>query len=98
MPPAEVAPRRRRGEGLVLVVVAALSALPAAVLAVGDAFAIQVVAAAVGAALITVGATLLRAGSPRRHKSELQRLVAAFGWFLCCAGLIGVLAGIGLYH
>jgi uncharacterized membrane protein HdeD (DUF308 family) len=83
---------------LVLCTVAVLSVVPAALLAADGAFAIQVIAAVLGALLVTAGATLLRAGWTRRRESELWRLLAASGWFLCCAGLIGVLAGIGLYH
>ena len=67
-------------------------------LAVSGAFRIQVVAAAAGAAMATGGVALGLIDLPRRRSSELHNLLAAFGFFLLCGGVVLMLAGIGLYH
>lgn len=58
----------------------------------------QVVAAAAGALTATGGAALLQVGLPRRRLSDFHHLLAAFGFFLMCAGAVAMLAGVGLYH
>jgi hypothetical protein len=67
-------------------------------LALGGAEAIQVAAAAGGAAAAAVGVGLARAAWPRRKASEVPRLLFALGFFSVCAGIVTMLAGIGLYH
>ena len=78
--------------------VGALRALVPSVLAAGGAFRVQVLAAAAGAAMATGGVALGLVGLPRRRSSELHNLLAAFGFFLLCGGVVRMLAGIGLYH
>ena len=59
---------------------------------------IQLVAATVGALLATGGVALLLLGWPRRRCSDVHHLLAAVGFFLFCAGVVAMLAGVGLYH
>jgi hypothetical protein len=75
----------------------ACAAVPAA-LAASGALRVQVFAASAGSLMVACGAAALRAGWRGRHTSELRRLAAAFGFFLCCAGSVLLLAGVGLYH
>lgn len=77
---------------------AALFALVPSLLAVGGALPIQVVAAAVGALMATGGVAMGLVGWPRRRHSDIHHLLAATGFFLLCAGVVGMLAGVGLYH
>jgi hypothetical protein len=79
------------GFGLLLVAIPSL-------LAASGALPIQVVAAAGGAFGAASGASLIRVGWPHRRRSEVQRLLAAFGFFLLSAGTVAMLAGVGLYH
>lgn len=58
----------------------------------------QVTAATIGAALLTGGAALAVWGWPRRRESEALRLALSAGFFLICAGIVAMLAGVGLYH
>jgi hypothetical protein len=74
-----------------------LFALVPSRLATTGALGVQVVAAAAGALIATGGAALVRLGWPR-ERSDLDHLVAAFGFFLVCAGAVAMLAGVGLYH
>jgi len=76
----------------------ALFALVPARLALRGAASIQVAAAAAGAVLAATGVALIRAGWPRRRQSETARLLFSAGFFLVCAGTVGMLAGVGLYH
>ncbi len=91
---------RDRGVGgwLWLTGVAALCASVPAALALSSALEIQVIAAAAGATMATGGFAVGRAAWPGWRRSELRRLVLAVGFFMCCAGLILMLAGIGVYH
>ena len=63
-------------------------------LALSGAFRIQVVAAAAGAAMATAGVAFGLTGLPRRLSSDLHSLLAAFGFFLLCGGVVLMLA----YH
>ena len=83
---------------LVVAGIDVLCALVPSVLAASGALRVQVVAAVVGAAMATAGVALGLAGWPRRRSSELHNLLAAFGFFLLCGGVVLMLAGIGLYH
>jgi hypothetical protein len=75
----------------------ACAAVPVA-LAASGALRVQVLAASAGTVMVACGAAALRAGWSGRRMSELRRLAAAFGFFLCCAGTVTLLAGVGLYH
>jgi hypothetical protein len=75
-----------------------LVALVPSLLATSGALWIQVVVATAGALMAAGGAALLRVGWPRRRGSEVHHLLAAFGFFLLCAGAVAMLAGVGLYH
>ena len=77
---------------------AVLFALVPSLLAASGALRIQVVAAAAGALLATTGAVLGTVSWPKRRQSEVHHLLFAVGFFLLCAGVVGMLAGIGLYH
>jgi len=77
---------------------AVLFALVPSLLAASGAPRIQVVAAAAGALLATTGAVLGTVSLPKRRRSEVHQLLFAVGFFLLCAGVVGMLAGIGLYH
>lgn len=77
---------------------AVICALVPLLLAVGGALRIQVAAAAMGAAMATGGVGLGLVGLPRRRRSELHNLLAAFGFFLLCGGVVLMLAGVGLYR
>jgi hypothetical protein len=83
---------------MVVVVMGGLCSLVPLLLALSDAFRIQVVAAAAGAAMATAGVASGLAGLARPRSSELHNLLAAFGFFLLCGGVVLMLAGIGLYH
>jgi hypothetical protein len=63
-----------------------------------DALAIQVLGAGAGATAFTAGCGLTSSNWGRWRDSELHRLAGASGFFLCCLGVFGMLAGIGLYH
>jgi hypothetical protein len=75
-----------------------LFALVPSRLATSGALGIQVVAAAAGALAATAGAALVRLGWPHRRRSDLHNLLAAFGFLLVSAGVVAMLAGVGLYH
>lgn len=75
-----------------------LSLLVPALLATSGALPIQLLAAAAGALMVSAGASCLFVAWPQRRSSDLRHLLAAFGFFLLCAGLVGMLAGVGLYH
>ena len=75
-----------------------LFALVPARLAATGALQIQIVAAAVGAVVAPGGVALLRLGWSRRRHSDVHHLLAALGFFLLCAGVVAMLAGVGLYH
>lgn len=77
---------------------AVLFGLVPAYLAATGALTVQVMAAAGGALLAGIGAALADASRPRRRGSELHNLLFSVGFFLLCAGLVGMLAGIGIYH
>jgi len=77
---------------------AVLFALLPSLLAASGALRIQVVAAAAGALLATTGAVLGTVSWSKRRQSEVHHLLFAVGFFLLCAGVVGMLAGIGLYH
>lgn len=83
---------------LPLVGLGLLLALVPSLLAASGALAIQVVAATAGALLATGGAALVRVGWAHRQRSDLHHLVVAVGFFLLCAGMVAMLAGVGLYH
>ena len=83
---------------LVVAGIGVLCALVPCVLGASGALRVQVVAAVVGAAMATGGVALGLAGWPQRRSSELHNLLAAFGFFLLCGGVVLMLAGIGLYH
>lgn len=89
---------RRTRRWLPVAGLALLLAVVPARLATSGALGIQVVAAAAGALMATAGAALMRVGAPRRRRSDLRHLRAAFGFFLLCAGAVAMLAGVGLYH
>ncbi len=78
--------------------VAALCALVPVGLALSGAFQIQVTTAAAGAVMTTGGFALARAVWPGRRQSDLRRLLLSVGFFVGCAGVILMLAGIGIYH
>lgn len=90
--------RRSRAVPSWTVAAGALFALVPARLALRGAASIQVAAAAAGAVLAATGVALIRAGWPRRRQSETARLLSSVGFFLVCAGKVGMLAGVGLYH
>jgi hypothetical protein len=75
-----------------------LFALVPSRLAAPGALQIQIVAAAVGAVVATGGVALVRLGWPRRRHSDVHHLFGALGFFLLCAGVVTMLAGVGLYH
>lgn len=77
---------------------AVLFALVPSLLASSGALRVQVVGAAAGALVGTTGAVLGTVSWPKRHRSEVHHLLFAVGFFLVCAGVVGMLAGIGLYH
>jgi len=78
--------------------VGAVCSLVPLLLAVSGAFRVQVAAAAAGALMMTAGVAFGPTGLPRRRRSELHNLLAAFGFFLIRGGVVLMLAGIGLYH
>jgi hypothetical protein len=82
----------------VVVAMGGLCAVVPVLLPLSGAFRIQVVVGVVGAATATAGVAFGLAGLPRRRSSELHNLLAAFGFFLLCGGLMLMLAGIGIYH
>ncbi len=53
---------------------------------------------AAGALMTSTGLALGALSWPRRRASDVHHLLFAVGFFLVCAGLVGLLAGIGLYH
>ncbi len=67
-------------------------------LAASGALSVQVRAAAAGAVSAALGVGLGRVGWTRRRGSEIARLLVATGFFTVCLGIIGLVAGIGLYH
>jgi hypothetical protein len=67
-------------------------------LATSRALPVQIVAAAAGALVATAGAALARLGWPRRRRSDVHHLLTALGFFMFCAGVVAMLAGVGLYH
>lgn len=83
---------------LVSMVAGGVCAAAPVALALTGALRLQVLAASAGALMVACGAALLTAGWSRRRDSELRRLAAALGFFLCCAGTVMLLAGVGLYH
>ncbi len=78
--------------------VGVLSSLVPIVLAASEASQIQVVVAAAGALMTTVGFALVGAVWMRWRQSDPLRLVGSFGFLLCCFGVMGMLAGVGIYH
>ena len=58
----------------------------------------ELVPVAAGALMTSTGLALGALSWPRRRASDVHHLLFAVGFFLVCAGLVGVLAGIGLYH
>ncbi len=78
--------------------VGGICSLVPVVLAAGGAFQIQVIAAGAGALMTTAGFTLAEAVWRRWRQSELWRLLGSVGFLLCCLGVVGMLAGVGIYH
>jgi hypothetical protein len=59
---------------------------------------VQVVAAAVGAAMTVGGAAVVAHGWPRRSASEWRSLTVSAGFFGACLGVSVMLLGVGLFH
>lgn len=83
---------------LPVVGVGASCALVIVAVVANHALAIQVVAAAAGAVMITGGVALASSSWPHRRMSELRNLLVGLGFFLSCIGVFVMLAGVGLYH
>ena len=75
-----------------------LCSLVPVVLGLSGAFRIQVIAAGAGALMTTTGFALVGAVWRRWRQSDLLRLVGSLGFLLCCFGVVGMLAGVGIYH
>jgi hypothetical protein len=78
--------------------VGAVCGLVPVALALSGAFQIQLIAAAAGALLTTCGFGLARAAWPGWARSDVGRLLLSLGFFACCAGVVLMLAGVGIYH
>ena len=91
-------PRIRPWRWLPVAGLGLLFALVPSGLATSGALPVQIVAAAAGALVATAGAALARLGWPRRRRSDVHHLLTALGFFMFCAGVVAMLAGVGLYH
>ncbi len=83
---------------MLVIGVAALCMLVPVYLATSDALEVQVAAAGAGALMTTVGVVVVRAVWSSWRDSDVRRLVASLAFFICCAGVVLLLAGVGLYH
>jgi len=90
-------PSARRGR-LLVIGVGVICVLIPVYLATTEALDVQVAAAAAGALMTTAGLAVVRAVWSSWRESDLRRLVGSLAFFLSCAGVVLLLAGVGLYH